>query len=114
MRVESSKSFMNRLDREAEEDEQAQEKRISEQDAERRKSGEMENPVKEAAGGKEKDMEEDTVDEKHEEHAECKKRRWNSDVRVSERYNEDDADITIISSYGVAFRVHSLLLTRAS
>jgi len=58
-------------------------------------------------------MEEDTVDKK-EERAEWKKRRWNSDVKVSERYNEDDADITIISSDGVAFKVHSLLLTRAS
>jgi hypothetical protein len=35
-------------------------------------------------------------------------------IKSSERYNEEDADITIISSDGTAFKVHSLLLLRAS
>ena len=111
MRVESSKSFMNRLDMEAEEVKQNREKRMSEQDPEGRKSGEMEKPVKDAAGGEWKNKEEEQSDEKK---GEGKKRRWKSYVKVSERYNEDDADIIIISSDGVAFKVHSLLLTRAS
>ena len=45
---------------------------------------------------------------------EDKKRKHNADLKMSERYNEEDADITIISSDGVAFKVHALLLTRAS
>jgi hypothetical protein len=35
-------------------------------------------------------------------------------IKTSERYNEEDADITIISSDGTAFKVHSFLLLRAS
>jgi hypothetical protein len=34
--------------------------------------------------------------------------------KMSERYNEEDADVTIISSDGVVFKVHSFLLLRAS
>jgi Ni/Co efflux regulator RcnB len=52
--------------------------------------------------------------EKEEKEAEGKKRKWESGIKVSERYNEDDADITIISSDGVSFKVHSLFLVRAS
>lgn len=36
------------------------------------------------------------------------------ELKMSERYNEDDADVTIISSDGVVFKVHSFLLLRAS
>jgi len=36
------------------------------------------------------------------------------ELKMSERYNEDDADVTIISSDGVVLRVHSFLLLRAS
>ena len=35
-------------------------------------------------------------------------------LKMSERYNEDDADVTIISSDGVVFKVHSFLLLWAS
>ena len=45
---------------------------------------------------------------------EDKKRKHNADLKMSERYNEEDANITIISSDGMAFKVHTLLLTRAS
>jgi hypothetical protein len=115
MRVELSKSFMDRLKKVVEDDERNQEERMSGQDAEGSKSANIiKKPVQEAAGGKGKDKEEDMLDEKKEEKGEGKKRRWNSDIKFSERYNEDDADITIISSDGIAFRVHSLLLTRAS
>jgi hypothetical protein len=43
-----------------------------------------------------------------------KKRKRDSEPEVSERYNEDDADVTIISSDRTAFKVHSLFLVRAS
>jgi hypothetical protein len=36
------------------------------------------------------------------------------ELKMSERYNEDDADVTIIFSDGVVFKVHSFLLLRAS
>ena len=42
------------------------------------------------------------------------KRKHNADLKMSGRYNEEDADITIISSDGVAFKDHALLWTRAS
>ena len=71
--------------------------------------------INEEVNGKSKEKDEEQVeDRKDEGKVEGKKRRWNSDVQVSERYNEEDADIIIISSDGVAFKVHSLLLTRAS
>lgn len=34
--------------------------------------------------------------------------------KVSERYNEEDADVTLVSSDGMIFKVHSFLLIRAS
>jgi len=43
-----------------------------------------------------------------------KKRKHGSDIKVCERYNEDDANITIISSNGISFKVHSFILLRAS
>jgi hypothetical protein len=46
--------------------------------------------------------------------AEGKKRKHDSEIKVCERYNEDDANITIISSDSVAFKVHSFILLRAS
>jgi len=36
------------------------------------------------------------------------------DLETAGRYSEDDADITIISSDRIAFKVHSFLLLRAS
>lgn len=35
-------------------------------------------------------------------------------VKWSERYNEDDADVTIVSSDGVRFKVHSFMLKSSS
>jgi len=35
-----------------------------------------------------------------------RERKYNYDLKVCERYNEDDANITIISSNGVSFKVH--------
>ena len=43
-----------------------------------------------------------------------KKRKHGSDIKVCERYNEDDANISIISSNGISFKVHSFILLRAS
>lgn len=37
-----------------------------------------------------------------------------SEITVCERYNEEDANITLISSDSVAFKVHALMLLRAS
>ena len=34
--------------------------------------------------------------------------------KVSERYCEEDADVTLVSSDGMIFKVHSFLLVRAS
>jgi Ni/Co efflux regulator RcnB len=51
---------------------------------------------------------------KEEKEVEGRKRKWASGIKVSERYNEEDADITIISCDGVSFKVHSLFLVRAS
>lgn len=34
--------------------------------------------------------------------------------KVSDQYNEEDADVTIITSDGVTFKVHSYLLKSAS
>jgi len=56
----------------------------------------------------------DDEQEPKEAKVEDKKRKHNADLKMSERYNEEDADITIISSDGMAFKVHTLLLTRAS
>jgi hypothetical protein len=36
------------------------------------------------------------------------------ELQVSERYNEEGADVTMISSDGVIFKVHSFLLVRSS
>ena len=46
--------------------------------------------------------------------AEGKKRKLDSEIKVCERYNEEDANITLISSDSVAFKVHSFILLRAS
>lgn len=35
-------------------------------------------------------------------------------VKMSDKYNEDDADLTIISSDSVAFKVHSNVISRVS
>jgi len=35
-------------------------------------------------------------------------------VKMSDKYNEDDADLTIISSDSVAFKVHSIVISRVS
>lgn len=35
-------------------------------------------------------------------------------VQMSDKYNEDDADLTIISSDSVAFKVHSNVISRVS
>jgi len=45
---------------------------------------------------------------------EALKGKERKELKVSERYNEDDADVTIVSSDEVVFRVHSFLLLRAS
>lgn len=42
------------------------------------------------------------------------KRKLDWEIKICERYNEDDANITIISSNGVSFKVHSFILLRAS
>lgn len=36
------------------------------------------------------------------------------EVQMSDKYNEDDADLTIISSDSVAFKVHSNVISRVS
>ena len=91
-KLETTMEFVQRLTREAAERQEAQ-------DLERANySGKEE---KEEKGKEEKEVE-------------GKKRKWESGIKVSERYNEDDADITIISSDGVSFKVHSLFLVRAS
>jgi hypothetical protein len=38
----------------------------------------------------------------------------NSEPGISQRYNEHDADMTLVSSDGVKFKVHSVILLRAS
>lgn len=40
--------------------------------------------------------------------------RVESGSRTSERYNEDSADMTLVSSDGVTFKVHSFALLRNS
>jgi hypothetical protein len=37
-----------------------------------------------------------------------------SGMKMSERYNEDNADLTLVSSDGVMFKVHSFALLRNS
>jgi hypothetical protein len=93
-KLETTMEFVQRLTREAAERPEAE-------DSE--KTGEIGQEGKEE---KEKGKEEKEV--------EGKKRKWESGIKVSERYNEEDADITIISSDGVSFKVHSLFLVRAS
>jgi len=107
MRVESSKSHMEQLDREAEEDIPTREEQMSLEESEGKTS---EITINKEVSWKVGDQQENNDEER----GKGKKRRRNSDIHLSERYNEDDADITIISSDGVAFKVHSLLLTRAS
>jgi len=36
------------------------------------------------------------------------------EIKMSDKYNEDDADLTIISSDSVAFKVHSNVISRVS
>jgi hypothetical protein len=36
------------------------------------------------------------------------------EVKMSTKYNEDDADLIIISSDGVSFKVHTSIIVRAS
>ena len=91
-KLETTMEFVQRLTREAAERQEAE-------DLE--KNGEIDKEEKE-----EKVKEERDVD--------GKKRKRESGIKVSERYNEEDADITIISSDGVSFKVHSLFLVRAS
>ena len=43
-----------------------------------------------------------------------KKQESKSEPKISERYNEDDADVSIISSDNVRFKVHSFPFARAS
>jgi Ni/Co efflux regulator RcnB len=91
-KLETTLEFLERLTREAAERNEAEDSvRFSKVDEE----------VKEEKVEEKKDME-------------GKKRKWESGIKVSERYNEEDADITIISSDGVSFKVHSLFLVRAS
>lgn len=42
------------------------------------------------------------------------KQESKSEPKISERYNEEDADVSIISSDNVLFKVHSFPLARAS
>jgi hypothetical protein len=42
------------------------------------------------------------------------KEREKEKEKMSDRYNEDDADVTLLSSDGMIFKVHSFLLVRAS
>jgi len=98
---------MDRLDREAEEDIPTREEQISREEIEGKKS---ERTINKEVSWKVGDQQENNDAER----GKGKKRRLNSDTHLSERYNEDDADIIIISSDGVAFKVHSFLLTRAS
>jgi Ni/Co efflux regulator RcnB len=98
-KLETTMGFVQRLTREASERQEA---------LEMEKTREIGQEVKEE---KEKGKEEKEAEEKE---AEGKKRKWESGIKVSERYNEDDADITNISSDGVSFKVHSLFLVRAS
>jgi hypothetical protein len=46
--------------------------------------------------------------------SELEKGKKGKEIRKSEKYNDEDADVTIVSSDGVALKVHSFLLTRAS
>jgi Ni/Co efflux regulator RcnB len=96
-KLETTMEFVQRLTREASERQEA---------LEMEKTGEI--------GKEEKEEKEEKEKEKEEKEAEGKKRKWESGIKVSERYNEEDADITIISSDGVSFKVHSLFLVRAS
>jgi hypothetical protein len=112
MTRESFKSFLARFEREAEEDQRKQGETVSGSEAEGKKLEDRTEQRAEESTGTAKGK--DKGEKMDEEKVEGKKRRWNSDVKVSERYTEEDADITIISSDGVAFKVHSLLLTRAS
>jgi len=112
MTKESLAARLDRLQRKVEEESGKQEMEMSLKGT---KADKADVTVNEQVDGKGKDKDEDQVEDKKDEgKVEGKKRRWNSDVQVSERYNEEDADITIISSDNVAFKVHSLLLTRAS
>ena len=43
-----------------------------------------------------------------------KKQESKTKPKISERYNEEDADVSIISSDNVLFKVHSFPLARAS
>jgi hypothetical protein len=94
-KLETTLEFLERMTREA---------------AERHEAEDLVRSSKtslEVKGEKEEKGEEDKEKE-------GKKRKWESGVRISERYNEEDADITIISSDGISFKVHSLFLVRAS
>jgi hypothetical protein len=91
-KLETTMEFVQRLTREAAERHEAEDSD---------KTGEIGKEEKDEKGEEEKE-------------AEGKKRKWESGINVSERYNEEDADITIISSAGVSFKVHSLFLVRAS
>jgi hypothetical protein len=45
--------------------------------------------------------------------SELEKAKQRKEIRRSEKYSDKDADVTIVSSDGVAFKVHSFLLSRA-
>ena len=66
-----------------------------------------------AGQGKIEEIDEEKVQEVKEGKMDTK-RKSGSDLKNHRRYNEEDANITIISSDGVSFKVHSFILLRAS
>jgi hypothetical protein len=72
-----------------------------------------ESQVAEEGESKQGDDHMEGVEEGREENPKGKQKEKET-VKMSEKYNENDADVIIVSSDGVAFKVHSLILGRAS
>ena len=100
-KVETTLELLERLTRQARERQDA-----LDSDLDSEESSEIGQEVEEEKAKEEKVERNDK--------AEGKKRKLDSEIKVCERYNEEDANITLISSDSVAFKVHSFILLRAS
>lgn len=74
----------------------------------------LENEESTSVNEERKDNEDEGKDEGKEGKVDIKAKENIAPTKVSDRYNEDDAEVTIISSDNVLFKVHSFILKSSS
>lgn len=83
-------------------------------DSARARLDELTKRMKEDLGQVSEEEEEASMDDVKMEDTLETQEQVESGMKVSERYNEDNADLTLVSSDGVMFKVHSFALLRNS